>query len=49
MKTVWLVIVVGLLCSSEFIETQSATAQDQTSIDPTIEKTRKTEAYIAPY
>ena len=48
MKRVWLIIVVGLLCSSEFLAPHAA-AQDQASIDPAIEKSRKIEAYIAPY
>ncbi len=48
MKTVWPVIVVGLLCSSEFLDSHAA-AQDQVSSEPSIEQARKTEAYIAPY
>src|SRR5512141_541581 len=48
MKTVWLITVVGLLCTSEFLVPHAA-AQDQASIDPSIEKPRKTEAYFAPY
>ena len=48
MKTVWLIIIASLLCSNEFLAPQAA-AQDQTSTDPTTEKKRKTEAYLAPY
>ena len=49
MKSIWLLIVMVLLSSVGFIRPHPAAAQDQTSTDPTIEKTRKTEAYIAPY
>lgn len=49
MKNVRLLIVMVLLSSGGFIRPQAAAAQDPISTDPTIEKTRKTEAYVAPY
>ena len=49
MNSVWLLIVMVLVSSGAFIRPQAATAQDQISTDPSIEKQRKTEAYFAPY
>lgn len=49
MKTVWLMVVAGLLCSNQFLGSRAAAAQDPTSIDHAIENPRKTEAYMAPY
>lgn len=49
MKKVWLLIVMGLMCSSEFLGPQVVAAQEPPSADISIKEPRKTEAYFAPY
>ena len=49
MKKVWLLIVMGLMCSSEFLGPQVVAAQEPPSADIPTKEPRKTEAYFAPY